>query len=422
MKSTLLTTTALVMLASTSAVYADGHTGISFVGNANVGFNDDDGEFGEDGFFWDADIDVTMSAALDNGVTAAVNFELDIVDDENSETISSDEFVLSVTTENAGFFFGDTEFAAETLWVSAGDMEADGFSEADGENVIRGDVSVAGFDLSLSYVVTHALGTDAGDNGVVNANFNPDGVAAGLVTATADFQDNDEFVDQLSLGIAGDIGMFSLSAAYQEESVSAGISAAAAGLTGDEITSLVAAGLYAPGVANGDFTENQIFGVSGGVSLAGADITLAYAQKTGFDGADDESSTGIQVAYPFGPVTVTAYYVSEDDNDSDEDNLGINVAFADGPISVTADYDDDQGTDKWSLEGSYDLGNGLTVLAGVLNEDEEEEDFYVAGEFDLGGGAELLVSFAEDESGDQEDEVGAPEYLPGTTVEVSFSF
>ncbi len=427
MKSILLTTTAIVAFAGAAA--ADGHSGISFAGNAELGFNDDS-DFGEDGFYWDADIDVTMSAALDNGLTATAAFEIDVVDDENSEGLSSDEFVLSLESDTAGLFFGDTAFAAETRWQSAGDMEADGFSEADGENVIRGDVSVGGFDASVSYNVTHALGDAAADDGFVNVPLSIDdydtdddgvvdaGSGAALEAALDPFANNDEFVDQLSIGVAGDVGMFSMSVAYQEESVSAGIAAAAGGLSAADIDAAVQGGIYAPGVANGDFNEDEIWGISGGVNFGGADITVAYASNE----TADISSTGIQVAYPVGPVTATVYYVSED-SDVDEDNFGATLAYSDGPIAVTLDYDNDQGLEKVNLDGSYDVGNGLTLLAGAQNENEgDDTDYYVAGTFDLGGGAEFLVAYADDEDGDQEDEIGDPEYLPGTTLEISFSF
>ena len=227
MKSILLTTTALVAFAG--AAVADGHSGVSMTGNGSVGFNDD-ADFGEDGFYWDADIDVAMSATLDNGLTAAVNFELDIIDDENAETISSDEFVLSLTSDSAALTFGDTSFAAQNRWVGAGDMEADGFSENDGENVIRGDFSVGGVDASVSYNVTHALGNDAAKGGFVNSplddfsgvviadyDSNGDGIVdvgsgADLVDAIPGLE-NDEYVGKLSLGLAGDFGMFSMSVA-----------------------------------------------------------------------------------------------------------------------------------------------------------------------------------------------------------------
>jgi hypothetical protein len=220
---------------------------------------------------------------------------------------------------------------------------------------------------------------------------------------------NDTFggsaVDQLSLGASGDLGQFSFAAAYQAE----------------------ADNDWTPG-GNGDFTNNQVFGVSAGTMLAGADIKVAYAQWDGAptDANPDEqlTSLGIQVAYPVGPVTATVYYVSEDNDAGDaDDNYGLTLAYVDGPIAATFDYDNDQGTDKWNLDGSYDVGNGLTVLAGMQNENEgDDADYYVAGTYDLGGGAELLVSYANDEDGDQADEIGAPEYLPGSTVKLTFSF
>ena len=65
----------------------------------------------------------------------------------------------------------------------------------------------------------------------------------------------------------------------------------------------------------------------------------------------------------------------------------------------------------------------MTVLAGALNENEgDDADFYVGGTYDLGGGATILAMFAEDKDGDQEDEIGSGEYMPGTTVEVNFTF
>ncbi|WP_108814414.1 porin [Loktanella sp. Alg231-35] len=372
MKSILLTTTAIVAFAGAAA--ADGHAGVSFGGDASLGYNDDS-TFGEDGFFWGADLDVTMSATLDNGLTATASFEFDIVDDTNGQATVSDSYVLSLESENAGLFFGDTGFAAETRWSGAGDMEADGFSEADGENVLRGDVTVGSVDASVSYAISDAAGVLVSD------------------TAGADGE-----TDQLSIGASSDLGQFSVTAAYQEEA--------------DAVFGAAA------NAANGDYNVSEVFGIAVGASFGGADITVAYASNE----TADTSSTGIQVAYPFGPVTATVYYVSEDDA-TDEDNYGLNVAYSDGPIAVTADYDYDQGTDKWNLDGSYDVGNGLTLLAGMQNENEgDDADYYVAGTYDLGGGAELLVSYGEDDDGDQTDEIGGGDYLPGTTVELSFAF
>ncbi|MEJ8562410.1 porin [Yoonia sp. GPGPB17] len=170
MKSTLLTTTALILLAGTSAVYADGHAGVSFSGDFTLGFNDDNDDddtvkIGDnDGFYWEGDLNVTGTAALDNGVTASATWEFDITDEDNGQAINSDSVVLSLTTDDAGLFLGDTAFAAETHWSAAGDMEADNFSEADGENVLRGDVSVAGIDASVSLALSNNKGELVSDD------------------------------------------------------------------------------------------------------------------------------------------------------------------------------------------------------------------------------------------------------------------
>jgi len=371
MKSILLTTTAIVAFAG--AAFADGHTGVSFGGDATLGYNDngDNGAGDNDGFYWEMDLNVSLTAALDNGVTAGVTFEFDIADEVTQQNLQSDLYVLSLTTENAGLYFGDTEYAAVSQWTPAGDMEADFFSEQDGETVLRGDVSVAGIDASVSYQI--------GDQDVPA----------------------EQAANQLSIGVAGDLGMFSFAVAYQEESD------------------------YTP-TSSDDFNDDEVFGISAGVSLAGADITVAYASNQ----TTEENSTGIQVAYPFGPVTATVYYVSEDDLTSDEDNYGVRVAYSDGPIKVALDYDYDQGVNKTGLDGSYDIGNGLTLLAGMYDQSDDAvlanngTDYYVAATYDLGGGAELLVSYAEAETAGAigDDEVGGPDYQVGTTVEVSFSF
>lgn len=375
-----------ILLASASVfafsgmAFADGHEHshtVSFSGEAALGFNDTP-EGDEDGFYWDLDIDVDLSMTLDNGLTAAASFGFEAADDDGDgntgQPLVGSDFVLSVSNDMGGLFFGDTGPAADRHWAAAGDMEADGFSENDGETYLRGDISLSGIDASVSYVID-----DEDEDG-----------------------DGDQ-IEQLSVGIAGDISSFSFAIAFQEEG---------------DFPATVGGVDQTYDVVTGDYNNDEIFGVSVGGSFAGADITVAYAENA----TDDISSTGVQVAYPFGPVTVTAYYVMEDAGAGDpDDNFGVTVAYASGPLSVTLDYDDDQGVAKTAIDASYDVGNGITVLAGVYSADDfDGDDYYIAATYDLGGGAEILVSYAEDGEGD--DEVGDPEYQGGTTVELSLDF
>ncbi|MDO7666445.1 MAG: porin, partial [Loktanella sp.] len=201
--------------------------------------------------------------------------------------------------------------------------------------------------------------------------------------------------EQLAVGLGGSFGAVTFGLGYQEATTFAD--------------------------AEDDFNADEVMGVSVGGTFSGATVTLAYAAETD----TGETSTAIQVAYPFGPVTATAYYSMEevDGVGETDDNYGITVAYAQDAIGVTAKFRNEQGRNEWNLEGSYDMGNGATILAGALNENEgADTDFYIGGTYDLGGGASVLAVYADDKDGDQADEIGSGEYDPGMTVSVSFTF
>jgi outer membrane protein OmpU len=367
-----------ILLASASIVAFAGAAAaeVTFSGSATLGYNDTDNvanSSGDDeiGFYWEADLAVSMTKALDNGLTAGVAFGFNVADDSANgksnlgEATKSQDWVLSLTSDTAGLYFGKTDFAAQTHWVSAGDMESDGFSEADGETVLRGDVTYGGVNTSVSYLVD---------------------------TSTDSFE-------QLSLGADATFGSVSVAFGYQAESDNAGF--------GDGGTV----------VDNGDYNPDEIFGISVGTSLAGADLRLAYAS----DQTSGENSIGVKASYPVGPVTLTAYYVSE--SEAAGDNYGVAVAYTSGPIGATLDFQNDQGTQKVAIDATYDVGNGITALAGYYMEDNLDDDFYVAAKVALGEGASLLVSYADGGAdGQADDEIGGPAYQEGTTVEVGFSF
>ena len=111
------------------------------------------------------------------------------------------------------------------------------------------------------------------------------------------------------------------------------------------------------------------------------------------------------------------FRVTRGDASTGELRPGLSATYEAGAVSATVFTDE---SDDWGLEGSYAMGNGLTVYAGLV---DAGEDYYVAGSYDLGGDATLLVSYVEDGDLDNgDDEIGDPEYQAGMTVEIGFTF
>lgn len=345
---------------------------ISWTGSASLGYNDDVNV--EDGVFFDADIDVSASTELNNGWTAALKFGFQ-VQDESDDGAAEDGFdgdnniLLSLTNGTYGLYLGDTEYAAASLWDGVSEMAQDGFSEQDDENVLK--VTGTFGDVEVAYS-TAVSGSETG---------------------------------QQSIGAAATFGNYDFSLGYQEE------------------TTVVPAGAS----TDDDFNTADVLGLSVGTSFGGADVTFAYA-KSG-----DEDSTGLEVSYPVGDVTLGAFYVSESASD---DKMGVSAAYAAGALEAKVYYKDLAGNDEFGLGGTYDLGTGLVLAAGYIGGDStSDNDFgtYVAADYDLGGGASLLVSYADLENyddvlaadGDLDDldtVVGGYELNAGFTVELSLDF
>ena len=350
MKRILLASTAIVGFAGAAA--ADGHatSGISFSGDASLQWNS------ETDFDWGADININMTQALDNGLVAAVDWEIDFTDDNLGNDLSASDFVLSLTSDTAGLYYGDTGMAADTRWSAVGDMESDGFSATDGEVVLRGDVTFNDVDASVSYIV-----------------------------------DDTTALEQLSLGVAATLGTVSLTLGYQEEGP-----ATLAGTTG------------------GDYVADSVFGISASTTLGGADVAFGYAK----DG--DSNSTGISVDYPVSDaVTVGAYYVSESvgsDNyglsldysdgplsasvfyrsEQDFDDIGFDVDYDLGNgATLFAGYATGDGSDEgYYLGGAYDLGGGAEVrLVHVEADNVNADNEYFGDDDEIGTTLSLSFSF-----------------------------
>jgi hypothetical protein len=416
MKSILLTSTALVAFAGAAA--AESHASADMMGPQGVVWGAD-GEFGyneevEGGFYFDGGLAVTTSAGMNMGLTAGLSMDVDLeftpnerpnAGDEANATLGSafgginvaaSDLVIFVEGQGAAVYIGDTATASEKTWSGTTNMQTDGFLEVDDVNdgaangdyvdgVIRGDLTYGPVVAALSFLM--ADGADANDdlNGL-------DGMQVGAVVT---------------------FGAFTLGATYQE-----GVSdrlVDAADEKDNDNNGVIGVG----DTPENPGTVDEVIGVFASTTFAGANVKVAYSQNTN----TNADSTGLQLDYPFGPVTATVFYSFESDVD---DNYGVAVAYANGPVAATAYYHD--GTDQEiGLEGSYDFGMGLTMYAGYIQNDGDSDatEAYVSAEYDLGGGASLIAAYGD--AGDNyegaSDEIGnAYEVNEGTTVAVSFTF
>jgi outer membrane protein OmpU len=420
MKSILLASASVLAFAGVAVAQDSESTdGVSFSGTAEFGYNDTNGskvdddnnlalddngkpkyEDEKEGFYWESDIAVKLSRELNNGLNASVTFNIDVADDDDTtalgNVLDSSGFVLALTSEDAGIYFGDTKFAAQSFWPDADvdEMNADGFSEQDNEVVLRGEVTYGTVKGALSYVVADGKGNrPAGD------------------------------VDQLSLGAGFAFGGYTFGIAYQDESDAE--TDTETDLDDPDTKDVDESLSYGPedyAARNSDFNTDSIFAIGLKAELAGLDSAIAYAQNI----TDDESSLGIGVSYPIGAFAINAYYVMEDGTRTEgkkevdqEDAWGIGATYEDGPITLEAAYKQTNGEDDSRIEGTYDIGNGIKLWAGGVS---ALKDYYIASTVDLGGGAQLLLSYGVDDDASEEDEIGNPDIQAGATVEVSLAF
>jgi outer membrane protein OmpU len=412
MKSILLTSTALVAFAG--AAMAEAHeestpNGVMWNADGEFGYNDEV----EGGFYFDGGLAVSTKAGMNMGLTAGVTLDVDLgfskatlnettgvlnaSGDGSFDNISIDgsDFVVFVEGQGAALYIGDTATASEKTWSGTTNMENDGFLEVDDVNdgadngdfidgVLRGDLTYGPVTASVSFLMT-------------------DGAAA-----SEDF----DGLDGLQVGAVSTLGAFTVGATYQQ-----GVSARLVDASDDAGNDLILG--TTDDTVDNPGTVAEVIGLFASTTFAGANVKVAYAQNLD----TDADSTGLQLDYPFGPVTATVFYSIESDTD---DNYGVAVAYANGPVAATAYYHD--GTDQEiGLEGSYDTGMGLTAYAGYIQNDDDSDasEAYVAGVYDMGGGASLIAAYGEtgDTYAGANDEIGNSfEVNEGATVAISFKF
>ena len=315
----------------------------------------------EKGIYADSDLDISMSQELNNGWTAALTYGLELEQHENAarQVGSFDNNVLvSLTNGTYGVYYGSTKHAAESLWSGVSEMAQDGFSEQDAEEVLKATAMIGDIEVAVS---------------------------SDLVSATQELNQN-------SFGAKGSFANVNFSLAYQDE-----VTAAADG-------------------SDADYNTADVLALSVGTSFAGADVTVAYA-KSG-----DETSTGIEVAYPVGPVTLGGFYVDESANA--ENTYGVSAAYAEGAIAAKLSHKSVNDVKTTGLEGSYTVSDDLSVFAGYIDSDDlTKAGSYIGASYNLGGGASILASYADvDASNAADNEFGAKDYKAGATLALSLKF
>jgi outer membrane protein OmpU len=344
MKNILLASTAVVAFAGAAA--ADGHTSFSFGGEASAEYNS------ETGYTTDAELTASMSAALDNGLTAAASITFESA--EGDDSVDASHGSISLSSDTASLTFGTglqgavNTISGDDYAIGSGNESAQGPTE-DGEiSGIVGTIAMGNADLIISVPLTEGA------------------AGAGLV----------------EVGVSTSAGGWNLGLAVTED----------AGYT-----------MVVDGTAGG---ADVNFGMSSdsqwdlGVSLPAGPLTVSA--KT-----NEASEWTVGAAYAADGVSAGIEVNSDDTWD-------LTVGYTSAGVAVAAEFDQDS---TLTLGATYDMGNGLTIGAGMEN---VANDAYAFAEMDLGGGASAFVNYGAvtlEEVGPSERDIDE-----GTTVGVSFAF
>ena len=338
MKNILLTTTALVAFAGAAA--AGGHTSVSFGGEAAAEYND------ITGFATSAEMTASMSAELDNGLTAAASITFEST--AAADVVTASNGSVSLSSDTASLTFG-TGLVGAIYSITADDYLVGTGALADGEfDGIVGTVTLGAANLIVSMPI---------GEGDVNAG----DVEFGVTTTAGDWA--------LGLGMNAD---------------------------GDYAGN--AAGTVGGASLNFGFASNDEW--DAGVSLPMGAVTLSAS-------TDEAEAWTVGAAYDGGDYNAGIEYNADE-------SWEITAGYAAGAVAVDAAVTD---LEVLTLGGTYDMGNGLMVGAGL-----EGDDTYAFVNYDLGGGASAYVDYTDaaaelEEVGPSERDVAA-----GTTVGVSFTF
>ena len=336
MKTILLTTTALVAFAGAAA--ADGHTSVSFSGEASAEYNS------LTGYSTAAEMTASASATLDNGITASTSFTLETVDFGSAEfgagsvSLSSDTASLTFGTAVVGAVFSATadEYLIGSGAAEDGEISGIAASVAFGETTLFVSGEMDTDDTALNNIEVGVTTSAAGWN-----------LGFGLVSATSDYA-------MTAAGTAGgaDIGFGMSSDSEWDISVAYPVGAVTISASTNEAEEWEIGAAYAAD------------GVSAGIVLS------------------PDSAWELSAGYDANGAVVAATFASDDAM-----SLGATYDMGNG-LTVGAGIED---TENYAF-ASYDLGGGATAFADYTDAAADLEEVGPS-ERDIAVGTTVGVSF-----------------------------
>ena len=276
-------------------------------------------------------------------------------------------------------------------------VETTGYGNAD---ISAGSVSLSSDNASLTFGtgIVGAVRTAVGDDYAIGTGDDAayaDGEINGVVGSVT--------MGATTLVVSGEIGANASDTTL--EGIEIGVTTSAAGWN----------------LGFGLVSATSEYAMTAAGTAGGADIGFGMSSNSEWD---------ISVAYPVGAVTVSA---STDEAEAWTVGAayaadGMSAGFelnADDTWEVTAGYDANGDvvaasfTDAsvMTLGVTYDMGNGLTVGAGI-----EDTENYAFASYDLGGGANAFVDYTDAAAALEEVGPSERDIAVGTTVGVSFTF
>jgi len=364
MKKILLSSAALVAFAGAAA--AD----LTVTGDAKLGYNSEKAA----NTYWSVGLGVKASQELNNGWSASLSADVDIATSAvtgalSGATVKLSDIVFSISNDQYGLKFGDVDTARESF--SAVTNTIANKDDASDFNRAESAANAAdGVDVDSGILLTASLGT----------------VSAALSAVMAEGQTNSA---ELTAGADGTKFL-------------------APQITVNADLGGVSVGLFH--AADDALQTTEITAITLGGTLGGVAVKLTAAQQ------GTANIFGLSGSYGLGDVTLYGS-VSQNDSKATKTAYVVGAKYSANGLTLKGEVEDEFGTDKSLLEGSYDLGNGMTAYFGHVS----TEGSYLAGKYDLGGGASFLVSYADGITGVTTD-IGDPEYDDGITLELGLKF